>query len=240
VLYVIWRKPWMTVARETYIGATLARVGWDTLPIHADHIIPDLHRGGLGGVDRRLRLPCALVKSHDRFDQLEAGRTVYVFRQAADALVSYYHFHRRYPNLAAKAANGVDHFCRDHVEHWKTHLRSFLDARWRGADVLFVSYERLHSASPRVLEQVTRFVGLAANDATCRRAVANHAFARQQAAERQAHGDTYAVPFFRQGRVNGAAQELTPETLAFLVDETNALYQAALAVEQAAHEEVKP
>jgi ABC-type Fe3+-hydroxamate transport system substrate-binding protein len=32
VLYLIWRKPWMTVARDTYVAATLARAGWDTLP----------------------------------------------------------------------------------------------------------------------------------------------------------------------------------------------------------------
>ena len=32
VLYLIWRKPWMTVARDTYISRTLALVGWDTLP----------------------------------------------------------------------------------------------------------------------------------------------------------------------------------------------------------------
>ena len=32
VLYLIWKKPWMTVARETYISATLAVVGWDTVP----------------------------------------------------------------------------------------------------------------------------------------------------------------------------------------------------------------
>ncbi len=32
VLYLIWRKPWMTVSRETYVGASLAMVGWDTLP----------------------------------------------------------------------------------------------------------------------------------------------------------------------------------------------------------------
>ena len=30
VLYLIWRKPWMTVSRETYVSATLALVGWDT------------------------------------------------------------------------------------------------------------------------------------------------------------------------------------------------------------------
>ena len=29
VLYLIWKKPWMTVTRGTYIAATLARAGWD-------------------------------------------------------------------------------------------------------------------------------------------------------------------------------------------------------------------
>jgi len=32
VLYLIWRKPWMTVARDTYISRLLARVAWSTLP----------------------------------------------------------------------------------------------------------------------------------------------------------------------------------------------------------------
>jgi ABC-type Fe3+-hydroxamate transport system substrate-binding protein len=32
VLYLIWREPWMTVARDTYIARMLARVNWHTLP----------------------------------------------------------------------------------------------------------------------------------------------------------------------------------------------------------------
>lgn len=32
VLYLIWREPWMTVARDTYIARMLAEVGWETLP----------------------------------------------------------------------------------------------------------------------------------------------------------------------------------------------------------------
>ena len=32
VLYLIWRAPWMTVARDTYIARMLARVNWQTLP----------------------------------------------------------------------------------------------------------------------------------------------------------------------------------------------------------------
>ncbi|MEE2983251.1 MAG: helical backbone metal receptor [Pseudomonadota bacterium] len=32
VLYLIWRKPWMTVSKDTYISRTLALVNWETLP----------------------------------------------------------------------------------------------------------------------------------------------------------------------------------------------------------------
>lgn len=32
VLYLIWREPWMTVARSTYISACLAAVGWQSWP----------------------------------------------------------------------------------------------------------------------------------------------------------------------------------------------------------------
>jgi ABC-type Fe3+-hydroxamate transport system substrate-binding protein len=40
VLYVIWRDPWMTVARDTYVSATLASVGWDTVPATASARYP--------------------------------------------------------------------------------------------------------------------------------------------------------------------------------------------------------
>ncbi|CAH2930137.1 MAG: ABC-type Fe3+-hydroxamate transport system, periplasmic component [uncultured Paraburkholderia sp.] len=32
VLYLIWREPWMTVARDTYISAMLRLINWQTLP----------------------------------------------------------------------------------------------------------------------------------------------------------------------------------------------------------------
>ncbi len=32
VLYLIWREPWMTVARDTYLSQMLARIHWRTLP----------------------------------------------------------------------------------------------------------------------------------------------------------------------------------------------------------------
>ncbi len=35
VLYPIWREPWMTVRRDTYIASMLKAAGWDTLPVEA-------------------------------------------------------------------------------------------------------------------------------------------------------------------------------------------------------------
>lgn len=43
VLYVIWRDPWMTVARDTYISAMLSLVNWRTWPAVT---------GGFAGADR--------------------------------------------------------------------------------------------------------------------------------------------------------------------------------------------
>lgn len=56
VLYLIWREPWMTVAPDTYVSATLARVGWQTLPVASEMRYPsfDSGAGWLDGVDRVL------------------------------------------------------------------------------------------------------------------------------------------------------------------------------------------
>lgn len=42
VLYLIWNKPWMSVARDTYVSRTLARAGMDTLPVNATKRYPSL------------------------------------------------------------------------------------------------------------------------------------------------------------------------------------------------------
>lgn len=56
VLYLIWRKPWMTVSRDTYISRTLALVGWDTVPAEASIRYPELTAFPecLAGADRVL------------------------------------------------------------------------------------------------------------------------------------------------------------------------------------------
>ena len=42
VLYLIWKNPWMTVSRDTYISRTLALFGLDTAPLEATARYPEL------------------------------------------------------------------------------------------------------------------------------------------------------------------------------------------------------
>lgn len=42
VLYLIWKDPWMTVSRDTYISRTLALFGLQTLPVSAEARYPVL------------------------------------------------------------------------------------------------------------------------------------------------------------------------------------------------------
>lgn len=41
VLYPIWREPWMTIRRDTYIASVLGAGGWDTLPVEASVRYPE-------------------------------------------------------------------------------------------------------------------------------------------------------------------------------------------------------
>jgi ABC-type Fe3+-hydroxamate transport system substrate-binding protein len=42
VLYLIWKDPWMTVSRATYVSAMLAAAGWDTLPESSEARYPEV------------------------------------------------------------------------------------------------------------------------------------------------------------------------------------------------------
>jgi ABC-type Fe3+-hydroxamate transport system substrate-binding protein len=55
VLYLIWREPWMAVARDTYIAQTLELFNWHTVPAVAPDRYPEIELAAFGGkVDRVL------------------------------------------------------------------------------------------------------------------------------------------------------------------------------------------
>lgn len=42
VLYLIWKDPWMTVTRDTYVSRMLALAGWHTIPEAAERRYPEI------------------------------------------------------------------------------------------------------------------------------------------------------------------------------------------------------
>ena len=51
VLYLIWKDPWMTVSRNTYVSRTLALFGLQTVPERASARYPELDGLDVNGVD---------------------------------------------------------------------------------------------------------------------------------------------------------------------------------------------
>ena len=51
VLYLIWRNPWMTVRTDTYVGTTLATVGWDVVALADPRRYPALDADALAWRD---------------------------------------------------------------------------------------------------------------------------------------------------------------------------------------------
>jgi ABC-type Fe3+-hydroxamate transport system substrate-binding protein len=55
VVYLIWKDPWMTISRDTYIARTLQAVGWEQIAIDGTERYPTIQvQDMLGDVDRVL------------------------------------------------------------------------------------------------------------------------------------------------------------------------------------------
>jgi ABC-type Fe3+-hydroxamate transport system substrate-binding protein len=93
VLYLIWREPWMTIARDTYIAAMLRLVNWQTLP--------DV-RGGVAGAARYPTLDFNDAPWLADVDRVLLSSEPYRFTQThRDALA-------RDPRLAGKRIELID------------------------------------------------------------------------------------------------------------------------------------
>lgn len=76
VLYLIWKDPWMTVSRETYVSRMLALFGLKTVPIKADARYPKLKDLEVSGTELILLStePYRFTESHAREIQAQTSR----------------------------------------------------------------------------------------------------------------------------------------------------------------------
>ncbi|HEY6242171.1 MAG TPA: helical backbone metal receptor, partial [Burkholderiales bacterium] len=74
-LYLIWKKPWMTVSRDTYVSRMLALVNWETVPAACTGRYPqiELVSGLLDGTDVVLLSSEPYLFSEGQVAELRAG-----------------------------------------------------------------------------------------------------------------------------------------------------------------------
>ena len=215
----------------------LQRHGYQTdtqLPIDRNEIIPDIDKHRLKDFHPAVKLPFRLTKTHEHYEnisgkwswRLRGPKVIYVFRDPADTLCSFYHFEKlREPGDNNAAIVGqIEPFCRSHVTEWRDHVESYVRGKRRAPKrILLVSYESLHEQAAEKLRAVALFLGLEATEAMCSRAEENHRFEKQRQVE-----DTR---FFRRGLQGGSRDDLSAATIAFIEQECRATYDRARKLE---------
>ena len=194
-------------------------------------LVPDFHQNEPD--ERAMELfgmKSRILKSHN-LRAIQGRRMVYLFRRAADALISYYHFHLKQPKWEEKVRGlGVDEFCETMLPTWVEHLEMAVRQRETLPErTCLIAYEVLHASPFETLRRALIFLGIEAADEVIRKAVENNSFANSVAklADKKTEG---TGPILRQGRVGGASDELQPETMRKIEAATASLYDRAEAL----------
>lgn len=99
-----------------------------------------------------------IIKSHEHRDA-KGHRTIYLLRNPADTLVSWYHFISGSPKLLNQFPwildLSIDEFCLNAVEGWVKHIQQTRKYK----NILLVEYENLFQYPSQVLEEILSFCG---------------------------------------------------------------------------------
>ena len=199
------------------------------LPIHQDKIIPDMHVHDLSKFEIQFDLLARLIKTHSLFGKIKGHKVIFLFRNPADTLCSYFHFHRRYINLLPKTRDGIDKFCIEYTNDWLNHINSYINNHVKDK-MLFISYENLHSNTLNTLKKVAYFSKLDASKMMIVKSISNQEFSKRKKNEtiKENNNNEY---FFRRGEVSSSKKELKPETISFIKNKTEDIYRKALLLE---------
>lgn len=200
------------------------------LPFPARFVVPDLHKDPVSetwsiqnGYDFRI------FKSHD-LASVASQPILYLFRNPADALVSYYHFHKRQPELRHMAQGSCDDFSLSKIPEYKAHLSAAIQIKERNpSKVHMLSYESLHLNPISGLSEVMAFLKVDIPEPVIVQAVDHCQFEAYQKNE-QVRQDT-SERFMRVGKPGTGQTELSYQTLQRIESELLPLYEEALSLE---------
>ena len=187
-------------------------------------LVPDLHHYEPDGPAlAQFGVQARILKSHNLRD-IAGRRMVYIFRQAADALVSFYRFRCQQPQWAATVSSmTLEAFCSAMLPGWIDHMEIAVRAANRSPEhTCFVAYEALHASPLPAVRKTVGFLGLHATDDVIARAIEGNAFEKNRAQLAPGSG-----PILRKGRVGSASEELSTEMLTRIEAAAEPLYLRA-------------
>lgn len=198
--------------------------------INPSQVIPDIHQSDLTHPAQiRFGMGARIYKSHNLRD-VKSHRSVYLFRRAEDALLSYYHFGILRDQPWLESNETADAFCIRFLPTWKEHMRIAIEANTVAPDrMCFVAYENLLKDGPNELGRMAAFFNIEASTETLEQAVQRNTFSRLRAREekRPRNGKGF---FFRKGKAGSAKEELKRETFDYLSEASRAEYDTALRI----------
>lgn len=197
--------------------------------------LPDIHTAPPSSQSKLHHdLPSRIIKSHN-FRALRGRRMAYLFRQASDALVSFYHFHMKHEMWQEKVlALGMERFCLQMLPGWCAHVELALEqVRTAPEQTHLISYEAIKASPLPSLRALVKFYGLPADDDVLQQALENNTFerSRMQTGSR----DLPNGPILRQGRVGAAIEELNEEVFAEIERTSGPFYEELTRQMQAQH-----
>jgi hypothetical protein len=200
-------------------------------PEHIDRILPDLHmHEAEDDSQKRFGLKRRILKSHNVQD-LGGRKIIYIFREPADALVSYYHFHLCELPEGATLPESIEEFCRRMLPEWMEHVSLAVAEYERSpGDCQFVSYGQLHENTVETLRRMAEFCSLPSRDETLALSAERNSFEAMKKAAKPSRPDFRMEGFFRRGVRGSSRDELSEAFLAEIEQQAGAIYSRAEAI----------
>lgn len=208
------------------------------------NIIPDIYKVSLNEWNKKISIPLEfrIIKTHEPLfveKTIEIqNRVIYLFRNPADSLCSYYHYLLRYEKDRENKIN-IDNFCLDNLDQWCQHLKTYIDYKKKYPEcIIFISYEKMSYNSEKILNYVLEILGWDNCKLICKKAVQNQQFQKLKKMSKLEDSekmgfweDNGSQDFFRKGIVNSSQEELSSETLRIIEEKGLPIYQVARSLE---------
>lgn len=165
------------------------------------------------------------IKSHFPYFK-NYPKTIYIYRDYRDVLVSYYHFQVSQNHFEGSINDFIKSNALNNFGSWSKHIKLALDFKKNNPDkILLLSYENLLKTPDSEIEKIIAFCNIIPQKSVTK-VIDLCSFNSLQKNEKE-HGKVFNNPnltFFRKGTSEQWKEELSPESIAKIVTENKNIF----------------